>query len=656
MLVHPRNTLPGDSGMSTKWTARDLLWIAVGLYIGGKVVVPVVAFSDLVMRLQSLILIAAAVVAAVFLPRHGILLPGTGRPVGNAAVELSNAKTRLRWLCVPLVAGYFALQLQVRFPPILVLAGFWILLAIVSSPILTRLETFCLCAAATVFVLDAPLEDKYTWKILAAAALIAAALLFALFIIGRVRRRRFAVGADRFRVWLVRGLAAIVIVSGFYQVVLGLVGEIIVIPLAVALSIAVAIAARRRARTEDRRHLPLLRKPIVLGLATFAASFGVIIWGGWVDHELSAAGLGTRDWGRGGAPYPATAGDPLEVAEAYEPLFVFADNEEWHPSDPVDYLRSGRVLVDGREIAGSDLLKGHAGAACVNPAKPRCVVTIKCSRPEMSCAEERDGVRRLVFARVVDKPLEREGFDRRRARPPLDTLTKLIQYWAFYRYDDWRRWPFDGWHQWHEGDWEWVGVGLSDSGPVLVAYSAHCGGNWRRWERVGALAGTRDAAGLHPLSDLDRGHHALAFIGKGTHAAYPDMRERAPNWDTCAKYLPAVAEAISWGPAHAIKVREVMPRGGDPAEVMWGPPVVLATALRPTVMRVRAYWGPANHLRTFWRGGDCPPEQPKKKCDRVGDTPPLKADWRRPIETIFCNPYWHPRGYCPPRRPAKTSG
>jgi hypothetical protein len=103
---------------------------------------------------------------------------------------------------------------------------------------------------------------------------------------------------------------------------------------------------------------------LFLGTATLLVWIAFLGWSGWVDHELGAAGFGVDKWGRGGGPYPPTTGDKLEVARAYEPLFVFAKRERWRPSDPAGYLRRARAFRNGRVVDAASCKEPGTTALC----------------------------------------------------------------------------------------------------------------------------------------------------------------------------------------------------------------------------------------------------------------------------------------------------
>jgi hypothetical protein len=110
-----------------------------------------------------------------------------------------------------------------------------------------------------------------------------------------------------------------------------------------------------------------------------------------------------------------------------------------------------------------------------------------------------------------------------------------LQYWYFYRYDDWRT-AFEGVND-HEADWETIFVFLYEDTdgalrPRWAVFSCHdfTGDDLRRrWD---------DRAQLELVGD-----HPVAYIGAGSHAAYyrpgeylieseiPPLRRVAPVWN-----------------------------------------------------------------------------------------------------------------------------
>jgi hypothetical protein len=120
------------------------------------------------------------------------------------------------------------------------------------------------------------------------------------------------------------------------------------------------------------------------------------------------------------------------------------------------------------------------------------------------------------YCNQVAQPTER---DRRvsYARVVADDGVVVLQYWQFYRYNDW-------WNH-HEADWELVSIFLAsddrDATPFAVAYSAHLGGYWRLWGAV------EKDAGSHPVVYVARGSHAQYFVA--TSRGYRAVLDQ--SWD-----------------------------------------------------------------------------------------------------------------------------
>ena len=85
-------------------------------------------------------------------------------------------------------------------------------------------------------------------------------------------------------------------------------------------------------------------------------------------------------------------------------------------------------------------------------------------------------------------------------------VSKVLQYWLFYYYNDW-------WNS-HEADWEVAMVYLGDDDqPIAAACSSHLSGTWRPWP---AVEGVSDTA-THPRIYVARGSHAMYFNVSGGH-------------------------------------------------------------------------------------------------------------------------------------------
>jgi hypothetical protein len=229
----------------------------------------------------------------------------------------------------------------------------------------------------------------------------------------------------------------------------------------------------------------------------------------------------------------------------------------------------------------------------------------------------------------------------------------VIQYWYFYRYDDWRG-RGGKFVQLHQGDWEVMTLGFRDGAPLFAGYSQHCGGAWKRWSRTigGIPSGTDDrtreeraAWRITPRSTprlhagVVHGSHPIAYVARGSHAFYPDPLTRVPNWAEC-KNLTFAGALL--GPSYSAGAREGMSFRG-PGRTL--PSVDARAQLAPLIvvtndtafMRYRGLWGGGDATLLF---GRLATEGPGP------ETPAYKRLWRDPLGVIFCSPYWTPVQHC----------
>jgi hypothetical protein len=221
---------------------------------------------------------------------------------------------------------------------------------------------------------------------------------------------------------------------------------------------------------------------------------------------------------------------------------------------------------------------------------------------------ERDGAG-AVFA-SLPRELEEMG------------LSTLVEYWFFYRYDEWRAPIVAGTlAQRHEADWEAVVVGLSDRAPLFVGYSAHCGGEWKPWNRVRAA----------PISSPRT--HPLVAVAEGSHANYAVAGPQTPNWTSCSRMPNRLADALTY----AANIRERTDYARE-----WFPDRLIPASGDTLPMSFPGTWGRNDRsvLENF-------AHHPTSESGGGPKSPPLQPLWARPVRTIFCNPYWDgPRDLC----------
>jgi hypothetical protein len=326
-----------------------------------------------------------------------------------------------------------------------------------------------------------------------------------------------------------------------------------------------------------------------------------------------------------------------ELARKYMPVLVYGEHQRWLPTAVGAYLDDATIISRQgvREPAPdvSPLLPSTCG---LDVAPPCYRLTIKCPTADGGCAEARSlpEARALqlggtVYARVLraGAPLRRSPrtaeADAVLAYPgPLDAPVRtLLQYWLFYRYDEWvAPTMFGRLVQRHEADWEAITIGFSTNEPLFVAYSAHCGGRWLEWKDI-------DVANDPNLSSLT---HPLVAVAAGSHANYDGSHDRRPpDWASCLGMEGSAFEALTyvWG------IEDVT---GDHYRLL--PEHVRLVDGHDAPMSFPGTWGGNDHTRlrnqrSFQLGA--PGLGPR--------TPSLQALWLDPISTIFCSDQWRPR-------------
>jgi hypothetical protein len=392
-------------------------------------------------------------------------------------------------------------------------------------------------------------------------------------------------------------------------------------------------------RIADRTMLAAAAIRCAFLVGAVAIPFALLQYIVWSAESISEAGVGLDGYEVAGRPFPPTMGDAWHAARNYEPFWMFSHGERWYPSRAEDYLKdpAARLVIDGRDAGSGKIVLDPATsdkAACRMATTRRCQVTLRCRDDSARCAKARPG-QSVVYAHIIDNPLALDDY--RPSRSLVGRVRRVIEYWVFYRYDAWKGWG-GLFHQWHESDWEAVTVGLGKSEPLFVAFSSHCGGNWRPWGRgLGGMGGNRRPDGrLVALPGHPRGYHPMAFVADGTHATYPDDSPRQPDWDSCARRIPLLFHVATFGPTYGAGIRERLDQAGD-TENFYGPTPIRADVGGPSVMRFHGSWAVEDHQHMISgdvRGGGPP-------------SPPLQRLWTHPLSTIFCSDYWRPKQECP---------
>ena len=325
-------------------------------------------------------------------------------------------------------------------------------------------------------------------------------------------------------------------------------------------------------------------------------------------------------------PDPVVPADDDVLAETYAPVLAFAAHERWTPIPVDDYLGPDAHLLgpDGANEPARTL--ADLRRTCPGGPQDACWhVTIDCPHGGDPCARGHEDPRTFVrdgaaYVRVLrsSRPnVDGAGAVFASVPPRLRAmgLSTLVQYWFFYRYDEWRApIPAGTLAQRHEGDWEAVMVGLAPARPLFVAYSAHCGGHWLPWDRIR----------VSPISTPRT--HPLVAVAEGSHANYPRAGPQTPNWESCTGMPAGAADVLTY----AANVRE-----RTDYDRQWYPDRLIQARADRLPMSFPGTWGQNDrsvlenfaHHRTSKSGGG-----PK--------SPPLQPLWADPVRTVFCNRYW----------------
>ncbi|MDQ3742674.1 MAG: hypothetical protein M3389_17240 [Actinomycetota bacterium] len=308
---------------------------------------------------------------------------------------------------------------------------------------------------------------------------------------------------------------------------------------------------------------------------------------------------------------PLSAMSDEEVIEAFMPVLSFSDEQRWLPQDAGEYARQATLKPQPRDDA---TVVRYLPELCPDDRPEPCYAlhcparTDPCAGTDDTLAERRgrshDG---YVYVRLTptNDPVPPYG-----AR-----VERLLQYWYFYPYDEWRA-PILGGRlvQRHAADWENVTVGLGKDRPLFVAFSQHCGGRWAPWEDVIVAADPRPRT------------HPLVGVAVGSHANYQRAgAAQPPDWSTC-QGLPGESVALL---THAWNIRdrtgtdwELLPRAWERVTASDWPMRYHGTWAHEDVTELKG-------LATKVLGRGAGPRSPSRQ--------PL---WTRPMRRIFCEDPW----------------
>ncbi len=368
---------------------------------------------------------------------------------------------------------------------------------------------------------------------------------------------------------------------------------------------------------------------VVLATATFAAAVSAAEKG----EEATARPARTV-----AIPPPASLVDqPQALADMYAPVVALTANERWEPELVDEFVADATIFGAGEDAGAAQPVGTTADLPSSCPpgrTAPCYTLTLGCGDGDHACAKPRPPLshglqtRGAIYARVVKPGAQANG-----ARDPFldpspfgDALVALIQYWLFYRYDEWVAPTAAGTlTQHHEGDWESVSVGVANDGPLFVAYSGHCGGRWHHWSDVEVVRAVRDGNSWNFNAEAFASHPLVA-VAEGSHANYlRSWNGRTPDWLACRPGIPVQVTATSY----LWNLRE---KTSDERRLI--PAQVQLVHDRELPIAFPGYWGAGDSIvLTNFRSHAFP----------VGHSPAsprLKRFWTHPLDIIFCSESW----------------
>jgi len=223
------------------------------------------------------------------------------------------------------------------------------------------------------------------------------------------------------------------------------------------------------------------------------------------------------------APLGRAAAPPVDLLQAYEPVLYFHPSEEWAPEAVESYLRIVRVERQTAKGVWTQVPPPLPTSSAGCTLSPCLRLDLPCRlRGGLGCyrtlAQQTDWRAPVVYGTVATVPAG--------APPPngfAQAPARLIHYWLFYAFDDWRSAHERLW-QTHEGDWESITIGLdANDAPLFAAYSEHCSGTVLPWQAVTKRAGT------HPVAYVALGSHANWFSATPADTRFAECLKGAPG-------------------------------------------------------------------------------------------------------------------------------
>jgi hypothetical protein len=326
----------------------------------------------------------------------------------------------------------------------------------------------------------------------------------------------------------------------------------------------------------------------------------------------------------------ARTSDPLA---RYAPILYFHPEETWPPINPDLFLKHAELLERrGKVFERVPVPASLPSGACTEAVSPCRILDFKDCEPAFPPTCYEDGA---PEARRWDRTAV-YGRDLKLATPtPLPLgfggpATRVLQFWLFYLYDDWRATGVIGGHfhagwQVHEGDWEAITIALdAKNKPLYLALSTHCDGHVMPWGRI-------ERQGDRPKVYVALGSHANRFsAGRSSLGLARCAAKQLSEW-TGGLIQDRGARAIS-------KAKELLTFTGEVTDISSdrGEKLIVGenTPLIPMDSSVTETW------RSFggvWGGLDLLyiPTKGKFGTGYGPETPMEKDLWKRPVETTL---------------------
>ncbi len=327
---------------------------------------------------------------------------------------------------------------------------------------------------------------------------------------------------------------------------------------------------------------------------------------------------------------PAGRAFPIQLVKTYMPVLAFRTDQPWLPQRVDRYVRKAWLQgPHGKPTRGNTLKSLPRSCPGLAPA-PCYRLSIHCPAASGGCSHahevgpgpfdqpDRSGA---VYVRVVRKSQTPRLFPAGVGTFGGEEPSTLIQYWYFYRYDEWTTPVLTGQLvQRHEGNWEAVTVGLSQDAPLFVAYSQHCRGEWVGWDGIEVADTARPRT------------RPLVAVARGSQANYAEAdQERSPDWASCGGKVPSGSATLL---SYASNIRDRTAYGHT-----WEPPpdgVIHADQRKPP-LSFPGFWG-GNGITQLVN-------QRPHTLEKGGEprTPSMQSLWRSPLRTVFCGNWHRPR-------------